>query len=71
LADEEAESNTLAGNIVLSTAARLLMCTPPWLLKLVKDGWIKRHTRSSAQRGCAATFLGKFGMSVSPMIRGL
>ena len=32
MADEEAEIHTIAGNIVLSIAARLLMCSPQWLL---------------------------------------
>jgi len=67
VADEKAESRTIAGNIVLSTAARLLRCTSQWLLNLVKNGWIKRHARGSAPARLAAlqTFLGKIGVSAS------
>ena len=44
MADDTKESPQ-GGEIDGPTAARLLMCTEQWFLKLVKDGWIKRASR--------------------------
>ncbi|MGC2778981.1 MAG: hypothetical protein WA418_25455, partial [Bradyrhizobium sp.] len=42
---EETKETPSGGDIDGPTAARLLMCTEQWFLKLVKDGWIKRASR--------------------------
>lgn len=42
---DDAKDAPSAGEIDGKTAARLLMCTEQWFLKLVKDGWIERASR--------------------------
>ncbi len=54
VADEEAQINTIAGNIVLSSAAADVYAQ--WLLKLVKDGGIKRHMRRAATRAAEVSW---------------
>lgn len=44
MADDEKDAPQ-GGEIDGKTAARLLMCTEQWFLKLVKDGWITRASR--------------------------